>query len=224
MYQHQTIARDNQTSQRIDLPVGKVVCVGQNYADHIKEMNSKPANEALLFIKPSTSLVDLQPSFAVPTDLGECHNETELAVLIQSPLTQAQSSQVKDAIWGYGIALDLTLREVQKQAKQAGRPWERAKAFDGACPISGFVNKSDFSDPQACQLKLTVNGEVRQNGNTAQMLRTIDELIAEISQVFTLLPGDIVITGTPAGVGPLQSGDQLQLELADQFQFVTTVN
>ncbi|CAM5224645.1 fumarylacetoacetate hydrolase family protein [Alishewanella longhuensis] len=218
MYQHQTVA-----AQQIDLPLGKVVCIGQNYQDHIAEMQSKTAAEALFFIKPTTALVPLTPTFSIPTSQGAVHNELEIAVLIAKPLKQAGFAEVNEAIWGYGLALDLTLREVQAKLKQLGRPWEIAKGFDGACPLSGFVSKQAVQHPQQLDFSLTVNGELRQQGNSANMIRGISQLISEMSQHFTLLPGDVVLTGTPAGVGPLQVGDSLQLQLADFFSMTTLV-
>lgn len=218
MYQHQTLS-----SQSIALPLGKVVCIGQNYQDHIAEMQSKTAPEALFFIKPTTALVPLMPSFSIPTQQGAVHNELEIAVLIAKPLKQASFAEVSEAIWGYGLALDLTLRDVQAKLKQQGRPWEIAKGFDGACPLSGFVPKQAVQHPQQLDFRLTVNGELRQHGNSANMIRGISQLISEMSQHFTLLPGDVVLTGTPAGVGPLQPGDSLQLQLADFFSITTQV-
>lgn len=218
MYQHQTVAL-----QHIDLPLGKVVCIGQNYQDHIAEMQSKTAAEALFFIKPTTALVPLTPGFSIPTTQGAVHNELEIAVLIAKPLKQASFAEVNEAIWGYGLALDLTLREVQAKLKQLGRPWEIAKGFDGACPLSGFVSKQAVQHPQQLDFSLTVNGELRQQGNSANMIRGISQLISEMSQHFTLLPGDVVLTGTPAGVGPLEAGDTLQLQLADFFSITTLV-
>lgn len=218
-YQHLDI-----NGNSIDLPVGKVVCIGQNYQDHIAEMQSKTAPEALFFIKPSTALCVISPGFAIPAGQGAVHNETELAVLIGKPLKQAGYAEVNDAIWGYSLALDLTLREVQAQLKQLGRPWEIAKGFDGACPVAGFVEKSRVQHPQQLEFSLTVNGTPRQQGNTANMIRGISQLISEMSRHFTLLPGDIVLTGTPAGVGPLSSGDTLQLQLSDIFTVNSKVN
>lgn len=207
----------------IALPVGKVVCIGQNYQDHINEMNSKTAPQALFFIKPTTALCALAPEFSIPADQGAVHNETELAVLIGKTLTRADEQTVADAIWGYSLALDLTLRDVQAQLKQLGRPWEVAKGFDGACPVGGFVAKQAVTSPQQLTFSLQVNGSLRQQGNTANMIRGITQLISEMSQHFTLLPGDMVLTGTPAGVGPLQHADQLQLTLADHFTIQTQV-
>uniref|UniRef100_A0A486XSW1 Fumarylacetoacetate hydrolase family protein n=1 Tax=Rheinheimera sp. BAL341 TaxID=1708203 RepID=A0A486XSW1_9GAMM len=218
-YQHCTV-----TGEPIDLPVGKVVCIGQNYQDHIAEMQSKTAPQALFFIKPSTALCALTPGFSIPAQQGAVHNETELAVLIAKPIKQADFATVNDAIWGYSLALDLTLRDVQAELKKLGRPWEIAKGFDGACPVAGFVEKSQVQHPQQLEFRLNVNGQLRQDGNTANMIRGISQLISEMSQHFTLLPGDIVLTGTPAGVGPLNSGDLLQLQLADLFSLSTRVN
>ena len=218
-YQHVS-----ESGQPIALPVGKVVCIGQNYQDHIAEMQSKTAAEALFFIKPATALCALAPSFIVPLNRGAVHNETELAVLIGKPLKNADYATVQDAIWGYSLALDLTLRDVQAQLKQLGRPWEIAKGFDGACPVAGFIEKSQLQHPQQLEFRLLVNGQRRQHGNSANMIRGICQLISEMSQHFTLQPGDIVLTGTPAGVGPLLVGDELELQLADHLQLKTKVS
>jgi 2-keto-4-pentenoate hydratase/2-oxohepta-3-ene-1,7-dioic acid hydratase in catechol pathway len=218
-YQHVDI-----NGAAIALPPGKVVCIGQNYQDHIAEMQSKTATEALFFIKPATALCALTPGFSIPAGRGAVHNETELAVLIAQPLKNADEQAVAAAIWGYSLALDLTLRDVQAQLKQLGRPWEIAKGFDHACPVAGFVAKAQVAQPQQLAFELSVNGQLRQQGNTAQMIRGINQQISEMSQHFTLLPGDIVLTGTPAGVGPLHSGDTLQLQLADFFTVNSRVN
>lgn len=213
MYQHL-----DWHGQPIGLPVGKVVCIGQNYQDHIAEMNSKTAPDALFFHKPSTALVPLQPGFAIPQGRGAVHNETEIAVLIGKPLSGACEQDVAAAIWGYGLGLDLTLRDVQAELKKLGRPWELAKSFDGACPLSGFVPAAQVQQPQQLQFSLTVNGSVRQQGDACLMIRSINRMLSEMSQWFSLMPGDVVLTGTPAGVGPLQAGDQLVLTLNDFFQ------
>lgn len=218
VYQH----RDWQ-GQAIALPVGKVLCIGQNYQDHIQEMNSKTAPQALFFIKPTTALRPLAPVFAIPSQHGAVHNETEIAVLIQQPLSKATAAEVQTAIWGYSLALDLTLRDVQAELKKLGRPWEIAKGFDGACPTAGFVPAALVKDPQQLQFSLKVNNEVRQQGDARLMIRSINQMLVEMSQWFTLLPGDIVLTGTPAGVGPLQHRDQLKLTLSPWLDVMTTV-
>lgn len=217
-YQHQWL--DGST---IDLPVGKAVCVGRNYADHAKELNNPVPSEPILFIKPTTGIVPLSPQFAIPAQQGECHHEAEIALLIGAPLSKADVAEVIDAIVGVGVALDLTLRDLQSTLKEKGHPWERAKAFDGSCPLSPFVPMAEFADLKAVDIALTVNGDVRQQGNSSAMLFPMIELVAHISHWFTLQPGDVVLTGTPAGVAALQSGDELELRLAERWAFASTV-
>lgn len=207
----------------VELPVGKVVCVGRNYAEHAKELNNPVPTTPILFIKPSTALVPLVPAFAIPQDQGECHHELEMAVLIGQPLKNADVATVKAAILGYGIGLDLTLRDVQNRLKEKSHPWEIAKAFDGANPLSGFVGPERLPDPEHTELRLSVNGVVRQAGTTADMITPVFALIAYMSRHFTLLPGDVVMTGTPAGVAALHSGDQLRLSLGSVLDCTTRV-
>lgn len=198
----------------VDLPVGKVVCVGRNYAEHAKELNNPVPTEPLLFIKPSTSIVALGEPIPLVPSRGPVHYETEIALLIGSPLTGAvNETQAKNAIAGVGLALDLTLRELQDQLKAKGHPWERAKAFDGACPLSEFVPAALTPALDDIGMQLKINAEVRQLGNSSQMITPIITLLQQIAAVFTLLPGDVVITGTPAGVGKLQAGDFLNLSI-----------
>ena len=198
----------------LELPVGKVVCIGRNYLEHIRELNNAVPETPILFMKPSTSLAALDEPIRLPSGRGECHHEVELAVLVGRELRNADATTVRQAVAGYGIALDLTLRDLQNELKKKGHPWETAKAFDGSCPLSPFLKPEALSDPQATDLALRINGELRQQGNTRQMMVGILGLIAYISTHFTLLPGDVVLTGTPAGVGPLRSGDVLMLSLA----------
>lgn len=204
MYQHR-----DWHGALLDFPVNKVVCVGNNYADHIKEMGSQISAEPVVFIKPETALCDIRQPLAIPKDLGAVHHEVELAVLIGTPLKQATEDRVANAIAGYALALDLTLRDLQTKFKAEGQPWEKAKGFDGSCPISGFIPVSEFGDAQQADLQLVVNGETRQEGNTRNMLTPLLPLIAYMSRYFTLRAGDIILTGTPQGVGPLKAGDEI---------------
>ncbi|MAY39214.1 MULTISPECIES: fumarylacetoacetate hydrolase family protein [Spongiibacter] len=206
-----------------ELPNGKIVCVGRNYAEHARELNNPIPKQPLLFIKPSTALAALDQPLAIPRDRGECHHELELALLIGQPLSEARAEETLAAIAGYGLALDLTLRELQSQLKEKGQPWERAKAFDGACPVSAFVPAAAVGDWKALRLQLQRNGALQQDGQCRDMLFPIEALLADISQSFTLLPGDIVLTGTPAGVGPLNPGDRLRCELDGLLTVETTV-
>ena len=205
------------------LPVGKVVCVGRNYAEHARELNNPVPSEPVLFIKPSTALVKLEQPLAIPTKFGACHFEAEMAVLIGERLTGCNEQQAATAIAGVGVALDLTLRELQSTLKEKSLPWEKAKAFDGACPISAFVGVQKIADLQNQQIQLRQNGELQQDGNSADMLTPVLPLLAYISQFFTLSPGDIVLTGTPAGVGPLAEGDSLEISLGDLINVKTEV-
>jgi 2-keto-4-pentenoate hydratase/2-oxohepta-3-ene-1,7-dioic acid hydratase in catechol pathway len=202
MYCHKSIS-----GQVLPFNATKVVCIGQNYADHIAELSSVARPEPLFFHKPITSLCPINSAVKIPRYQGECHNELEIAVLIKNKLNHASEAEVGKAIWGYGLALDLTLRDIQSRQKKQGRPWEVAKSFDNSCPISSFVPVASASGDM--HLTLQVNGELRQSGHSGQMICSVTQLISEMSQHFTLCPGDVVLTGTPAGVGPLKSGDVL---------------
>lgn len=204
----------------VHLPLGKIVCIGRNYAEHARELNNPVPDEPLLFIKPSTAAVHVTRPLDFPRDRGAVHFETELAVLIGRPLTHASTAEAKAAILGYGLALDLTLRDVQSQLKEKGQPWERAKGFDGACPLSPFIPAELVPDGNI-HFTLDIDGERRQTGDTGDMLHPVLELISHMSSQFTLLPGDVILTGTPKGVGPLQSGQTLSLEL-EKLLFVET--
>lgn len=207
--------------------LGKIVCVGRNYAAHAAELNNPVPGAPLLFMKPASAVTPLDLPLQLPTDRGAVHHEVEMAVLIGAPLHRARRDEIRTAIAGVGVALDLTLRDVQDQLKRDGHPWERAKAFDGAYPLSGFITAHGI-DLQNLTLQLWRNGTLQQDGNTNQMLFTTLDLIAEISEIFSLQPGDVVSTGTPAGVGPLTSGDALTVMLGatqhgDLLRISTTV-
>ena len=204
-----------------NLPVGKVICVGRNYADHAAELNNPVPTTPMLFLKPATAIVPMAEPFEVPMDYGSVHFETEMAVLIGQTLKNANKHEIEDAIVGVGLGLDLTLRDLQSKLKERGHPWEKAKAFDGSCPLSLFLEPAAVGDLQDQQIKLTVNGQLRQNGNTSHMLNQVFPLIAYMSHYFTLQPGDVVLTGTPAGVGSIVPGDQLVVELGDQLKVDT---
>ncbi|WP_111495648.1 fumarylacetoacetate hydrolase family protein [Marinobacter bohaiensis] len=212
------------TGNPIELPLGKIVCVGRNYAAHARELNNPIPDTPLLFIKPATAATAMEQSIQLPQGRGEVHFETELAVLIGNPLTNATEADVREAILGYGLALDLTLRDVQSQLKAKGQPWERAKAFDGACPLSPFVPAEalDHGDPIA--FSLDIDDHRQQTGSTRDMLFPLVPLIAHMSEHFTLMPGDVVLTGTPEGVGPLYPGQKLSLALNESLMVETQVS
>ncbi|MEC7120868.1 MAG: fumarylacetoacetate hydrolase family protein [Pseudomonadota bacterium] len=193
-------------------PPSKIICVGRNYAAHAKELGNAVPETPILFIKPHSSLRELANGIVWPQGQGECHFETELCVRIGQPLYQATQAQAAAAIDGVTLGLDLTLRDVQATLKANGHPWERAKAFDGACLLGDWLT-ADAVDFNAARFTLQINGQPRQQGDTRDMLFGVVELVAHISETFSLAEGDVIMTGTPAGVGALQQGDQLTLSL-----------
>lgn len=218
-YQHQYV-----DGTRTHLPVGKVVCIGRNYAEHAKELDNPIPTEPLLFIKPGSCVVSLEGGFKIPAERGSVHYEAEIAVLLGKSLSPAPTEEeVLDAISGFAPALDLTLRDLQAQLKEKGLPWERAKCFDGACVLTPFVVGSTFEDLADIGIRLSINGEVRQDGKSALMLNPIVPMIQHMASQFALQAGDVILTGTPAGVGPLSAGDELVLELPGVSRFEGSV-
>lgn len=191
----------------------KIVCVGRNYAEHARELGNDVPESPVLFIKPPSSLASLAQGISWNHKLGECHFECELSILIGQPLKNANKDQVKAAIAGVTLGLDLTLRDLQNQLKNKGQPWERAKAFDGACVLGQWLAPDMLDDLSNSTFHLSVNDDVRQQGNTADMLFGVVDLLVDISKVFTLQSGDVIMTGTPAGVAALRSGDELKMTL-----------
>lgn len=201
------------TDQRTFTP-SKIICVGRNYAKHIEEMNSERTSDPVLFMKPNSSLWDITQPIPILKEYGAVHHEIELAVCIDAVNGPIDASRANQFILGYGLALDLTLRDIQSSAKKAGLPWAVAKGFDHACPVSEFIPVKEIEQISDLQLTLTINGQLRQNGNTSHMLFKIPELIAYASRFFHFEAGDLLLTGTPAGVGPLQTGDTIEAAIS----------
>jgi len=189
----------------------KVVAVGRNYAEHAKEMggNTDPTTEPpIVFIKPSTSVVGPGDAVQYPVGISEeVSYEGELAVVIVRLCREVPPSRVRDVVLGFTCANDVTARDLQRSESQ----WGRAKGFDTFCPLGPWV--STDVDPADLAITTTVNGELKQAGRTSQMVRGVDELVSHISMAMTLLPGDVILTGTPAGVGPLAVGDQVSVTI-----------
>ncbi|OTG85671.1 fumarylacetoacetate hydrolase [Acinetobacter sp. ANC 4558] len=195
----------------------KIVCVGRSYADHAKELGNAVPDSPVLFIKPPSSLVSLTDGVSWNADWGNCHYECELTLRIDQTLkAETDPQKALAAIGAVTLGLDLTLRDLQDQLKTKGHPWERAKAFDGSCIIADWVDVSEVQAWNKINYTLHVNDELRQQGDTAFLIFEIGALLADISQVFTLEPGDVVMTGTPAGVAALHAGDQLKMTLQGQ--------
>ncbi len=201
----------------------KVVCVGRNYVEHIKELGNAMPKRPVLFIKPNSALVKWDDRVAGPTHQGECHHEIELALLIGERLNNATAEQAAQAIAGVTLAIDLTLRDVQSDLKEKGQPWELAKAFDGSCPVASWQRLPSVEWLKNAKMSFTVNGEIRQQTNTDTMIWSSLDLIQFISKHFTLMPGDIVLTGTPAGVRALNPGDKIEANLDDLLTIASEV-
>jgi 2-keto-4-pentenoate hydratase/2-oxohepta-3-ene-1,7-dioic acid hydratase in catechol pathway len=209
-----------QGAERVNgLRPGKVVCVGRNYAEHARELDNPIPESPVLFMKPATSLVDFTAPFGIPSE--DCHYEAEIAVVIVEPLSRVSAEEARSGIGGIALALDLTKRALQSELKQKSLPWELSKSFDGACPLTAVVGIDKFPDLQDINFSLAIDGELRQLGDSSEMLFPIAPLVSEISKHFTLMPGDIVLTGTPKGVGELTSGMTLELKLNGGFTSIS---
>ena len=188
---------------------GKIVCVGRNYAAHALEMGADRPQEPLLFLKPSTALLAGGGGVTLPQWSDEVHHEVELVVRIGSHCKDVDESDAARCIDAWGVGIDFTARDVQERAKESGHPWAVAKGFDGSAPVSELLPMAALDDLSGLELELQVGGESRQRGSTASMLWGVPELLAFASSRFTLEPGDLLFTGTPEGVGPVESGDRI---------------
>jgi acylpyruvate hydrolase len=197
-----------------EYPIGKILCIGRNYADHIRELGNEAPDAPVIFMKPASSVIGDGGTIHIPPYSHDCHHEAELALLIGKTGKDIPRDRALEHIAGYGVAIDLTLRDVQTELKRKGLPWEIAKGFDTACPLSDFTPSEIVGNPQQLLIRLRVNGELRQNGSTSLMIHTVPAIISHISGIFTLEPGDVILTGTPAGVGPLTSGDEVTAEIS----------
>ena len=195
--------------------IGKILCIGRNYADHIKELGNEIPERPIIFMKPASSVIGEGEEIVIPAYSSDCHHEAELALLIGTGGKDIPAGEAISHLAGYGVAIDLTLRDVQAEQKKKGLPWEIAKGFDTACPLSAFVPAASVPKPQDLRITLSVNGEPRQDGSTALMIHRIPELVSYLSSIFTLMPGDLILTGTPAGVGPIKSGDLVVAEISE---------
>jgi acylpyruvate hydrolase len=195
--------------------VGKIVGVGQNYAEHRAEMGAGQDHPPVLFLKPPSAILAEGQPITLPDFSQNVHHEIELALLISRKGKNIAPEDWRNFVAGAAIALDLTLRDLQRQAKDRGEPWSVSKGFDGSCPISKFVPLSEISDLNNLQLELQVNQVLRQKGCTADMIFPVAQLLPYISKYFTLEQGDIILTGTPAGVDKLVSGDRLLARISE---------
>lgn len=202
----------------------KLICVGRNYAAHIEELKNSRPSEPLLFLKPQSALVNAKNGFSFPSFSRNIRYETEVLIKISHT---AKNIAVHEAWHFYqeiGLGIDFTAADIQEQCKQKGQPWEKAKAFDGSALVGNFINKENFSAIQNITFSLVQNEKTVQIGNTSDMLWSMDELLAYSSRFFTLEAGDILFSGTPAGIGNIHSGDLLCGYLQEKEMFSLSVN
>ena len=187
----------------------KIICIGRNYAAHIEELKNEKPGQPVVFLKPDTALIKGEAPFYYPDFSSNIHHEIELVLKISKEGKYIQPQFAHRYFEEIGLGIDFTARDLQDQCKAKGLPWEIAKAFNGSAPIGNFKPVSEFVDLKNIDFHLEINGEVKQKGNTSLMLFDFATIISYVSQFFTLKKGDLIYTGTPAGVGPVQTGDQL---------------
>jgi fumarylpyruvate hydrolase len=191
-------------------PVHRIYCVGRNYAAHAIEMGGDPDREPPFFFEKSPdNLVINGGPFPYPDKSKDVHHEIELVVALMSGGRNISPEGALECVFGYAVGLDMTRRDLQGEAKKAGRPWAVGKAFDHSAPCSELMRAAEIGHPESGAISLEVNGERRQEGDLNQLIWKVPEMIATLSGLFTLQPGDLIFTGTPSGVGPVQPGDRL---------------
>jgi len=205
------VAALNLVDVKILAPVipSKVVCVGKNYADHAKEMGGEVPAEPVIFIKPNTTVIGEGDYIVLPPQSVNVHHEAELAIVIGALAKNVEVDRADEVIFGYTCANDVTARDLQNSDGQ----WTRSKSFDTFCPLGPWI-ETDL-DPQDLAISCSVNGELRQDGNTSDLVRSAREMVSWISHMMTLLPGDVILTGTPAGVSQIVNGDSVTVTIAD---------
>lgn len=204
-----------------EIPIGTFYGIGRNYSAHAKEMGASVPNTPLVFLKPSTAYIPFENAVLIcPSFSKEMHHEIEIAIVISRDIPIGLQSGFEEYIAGYGIALDVTLRDIQKIAKEKGEPWAISKGFAGSAPVSTIL---PFSTYPHFIFSLSINGELRQKGDTDNMERTFEELIAFCHSIFHLKAGDCILTGTPEGVGPLSPGDIITAEFDEYLTLQCTI-
>ncbi|HSG64873.1 MAG TPA: fumarylacetoacetate hydrolase family protein [Gammaproteobacteria bacterium] len=192
-------------------PVHRIYCVGRNYAAHAREMGHDPDREPpFFFMKPADAVVADGDSVQYPPATSNLHYEMELVVAIGKTGAGVSKQRAPSLIWGYGVGIDLTRRDLQQTAKDMGRPWDAGKGFDASAPISSLRPVEQLGHPQSGRIWLEVNGQIKQDSDIAKLIWSVPEVIEHLSGLFTLMPGDLIYTGTPAGVGPVVAGDLLK--------------
>jgi len=195
--------------------IGKIVCLGRNYVEHIVELGNVQSENPVIFIRPPSNVIYSGEKIVYPDYSNDMHHETELLLLIGKTIKNADAKQAEESIIGYGVGLDMTLRDIQNQVKSKGHPWEISKCFDTSAVISDFVLKNNYDLTLDEKITLSVNGEIRQNDPLNKMILKPVEAVEFISKYMTIEEGDIIFTGTPAGVSKVERGDKLKAEITN---------
>ena len=201
----------------------KIICIGRNYPQHAEELSNKKPESPVIFIKPDTAILQSRLPFYIPPFSNQIHHEVEVLVRINRIGKYIEEKFAHKYYQEIGLGIDFTARDLQQNLKQKGLPWEKAQAFDGSALIGNWFNKNNFSDLNQLDFELVKNSETVQEGNTSQMIWSIDTLINEVSRFFTLKIGDIIFTGTPAGVGPVVENDVLEGYLEGKKAFTLKI-
>lgn len=195
--------------------VGKIMCVGQNYIDHVKEMGGTVPKVPMIFLKPTSTLIYSGDAIVHPNYSDEMHHEVELVLLIGKEIKNASIEEADDAIFGYSVGLDMTLRDLQKQFKDAGHPWTLAKGFDNCASISDFISKAEYKISGSEKIQLYKNDKLQQSSTLDKMIFSPSEIVKFLSERMTLEPGDLIYTGTPEGVSKVERGDILKASISN---------
>jgi acylpyruvate hydrolase len=194
-------------------PVGKVVCVGRNYAEHARELGNEIPEKPVVFLKPNTAIIYSGEKIIYPEFSEDMHHEVELVLLIGKKVKDVDTKKAEEAISGYGVGLDMTLRDVQSELKKKGHPWTIAKGFDTSAVLSDFVLKKDYKLTLNEIISLSINGTIKQRSKLNTMIFAPSKIVEYISSLMTLEEGDLIFTGTPSGVGKVVKGDKLLAEI-----------
>jgi 2-keto-4-pentenoate hydratase/2-oxohepta-3-ene-1,7-dioic acid hydratase in catechol pathway len=201
----------------LDIPIKSIYCIGRNYSEHAKELNNPVPDSPIVFLKPQSSICYDGDQIKLPAQSKDVHHEVELVIAISKKGKDISEEHALDYIHGAGVGIDFTARDIQQKAKEKGHPWSVAKGFDTFAPISKFIQLDKLPNLDNLGIELLVNDQIRQSGNSSQMIFSVPYLISYLSQIFTLYPGDLIFTGTPSGVSSIKKGDVIHASLGNNL-------
>jgi len=194
-------------------PIRRIYCIGRNYAAHTIEMGGDPDREDPFFFQKNAQNADISGEFPYPPESSDVHHEVEMVVALKSGAANIRVDDALEHVYGYGLGIDMTRRDLQSIAKEQRRPWEPGKAFERSAPMSGIIPASRIGHPDRGRISLSINGDLRQEGDLGQMIWKVPEMISYLSRFYDIAAGDIIMSGTPSGVGPVSRGDDIKADL-----------